>query len=274
LIDLHLHTTCSDGTLSPETLVAEAARVGITVLAVTDHDTVAGLPEAEAAAAARGLRLVPGIEITTVNGSADVHLLAYFVDRASPRLAALLARLRDERLARGAEMVDRLRAAGAPIGDAALADAAASSRSIGRPQIARALVAAGHAASVDDAFERFLSPGRAAYVPHRGPSPADAIATVTAAGGLASLAHPGLLQHDDWIPGLAADGLSALEAYHSSHDAQTCGRYVRLASSLGLLVTGGSDYHGPGMRRSEFFGVAGLPQDDFARLDALRTASE
>jgi 3',5'-nucleoside bisphosphate phosphatase len=270
MIDLHMHTTASDGTSTPEDLVARARRAGITIFSVTDHDTMAAVPAASAAAAGEGLTCVPGIEITTVHDGHDVHMLGYFLDADSPVLIALLERVRALRRERAAEISDRLATAGAPIDVDALLSTAnpGSSRSLARPQIARALIAAGHVATVPDAFDRFLSEGCCAYVPHRGPSPAEGIAAIRSAGGVASLAHPGTTNRDDIIPGLAAAGLSAIEAHHSAHDATAVERYRALARSLALAVSGGSDFHGDGTRRSEYFGVVGLPADAYDALIA------
>ncbi len=142
-----------------------------------------------------------------------------------------------------------------------------------RPQIAAALVAAGHAADVPDAFERWLSEGRTAFVPHCGRSPADVVSVITGSRGAASLAHPGTTERDDIVPALVDAGLAAIEAYHSAHDAGTQARYLALARQYGLAVTGGSDFHGDGLRRAEFFGVVGLPREEFERFQARALAS-
>ena len=292
IIDLHMHTTASDGTSTAGDLVERAARAGISTMSVTDHDTMAAVPAAAAAAARHGLTVVPGIEVTTVDHAHDVHVLGYFLDAASPALQRLLAKLRAQRIERAHEMAERLAAAGAPIdADALFADPAllskhpsthapqssrtaasthpsthGSARSIGRPQIARMLIAAGHVASVAEAFDRFLSEGCCAYVPHRGPSPAEAVAVIREAGGVASLAHPGTLQRDELVPPLVDRGLAAIEVYHSAHDAAAREHYLQLARAHDLAVTGGSDFHGDGARRSEFFGVTSLPADEYERL--------
>ena len=271
MIDLHMHTTASDGTSTPEDLVARLQRAGITTFSVTDHDTMAAVPAATGAAVRLGLTCVPGIEITTVEDGHDVHMLGYFLRADSPALEALLARIRALRIERAGEISQRLADAGAPIDVERLLSAAdpRSARSIARPQIARALIAAGHVTTVSDAFDRYLSDGCCAYVPHRGPSPVEAIAVISEAGGIASLAHPGTLQRDALVPMLVDAGLAAIEAFHSAHDHATVAHYVRLAETHGLAVSGGSDFHGEGTRRSEFFGVVGLPQAEFDRLITL-----
>ncbi len=274
MIDLHMHTTASDGTSTPDDLVARAHRAGISTLAVTDHDTMAAAPAVAAAAARHGMAFVPGIEITTVHDGHDVHVLGYFLDAQSPALIALLSRLRALRRERAAEISTRLAAAGAPIDVEQLMRApdTQAAKSIARPQIARALIAAGHVATVSEAFARYLSEGCCGYVPHRGPSPGDAIGVIHEAGGIASLAHPGTLKQDDLVPPLVDAGLAAIEVYHSAHDAAATARYRELARTHELAVTGGSDFHGEGTRRSEYFGVVALPPDEFARLSARAEA--
>ncbi len=270
MIDLHLHTTASDGTLAPAALVARAAAAGLTILSVTDHDTTAGLDEAGEAAAARGLTLVSGIEITAVENGRDVHVLGYFIDPHAQALARFLARQREDRLERVTRMGERLRAIGCPVDLDPLLRAAASRTgcSIGRPQVADALVRAGHARDRDDAFDRLLREGGAAYVPRAGESPEFVIGAIREACGIASLAHPGLLGQDELIPRLARAGLAAVEVCHSDHDEAAERRYRDLASRLGLAVSGGSDYHGDGFRRAATLGVVTLPACDYERLRA------
>lgn len=265
MIDLHSHTTASDGLLSPAALLDAAAAAGLTVLAITDHDTTAGYIEARRLPAGP-LELVPGIEISAVHNGRDLHVLGYFLEPSSPTLAAFLDRQRTDRRRRVMEMTERLQSLGHPIDAQPILDAADRGRSVGRPQIANALVAAGHVRSRDEAFQRFLEHGGPAYVPRRGASPAEVIRIIHDAGGLASLAHPGVYNRDDVIEPLASDGLDAIEARHSDHDALTESRYRRMAARLGLLVTGGSDFHGNDTHRASSLGVVTLPQEDYARL--------
>jgi predicted metal-dependent phosphoesterase TrpH len=270
VIDLHLHTTASDGTLTPAALVARAAAAGITVLSVTDHDTVAGLAEAREAAERHGLRLVDGVEITAVQDGRDVHMLAYFIDPGNSVLDAFLTRQRADRVRRVREMTDRLQALGCAVdGEAVLAAAQVKSgRSVGRPQIADALVAAGHAHDRNDAFDRLIGHGAPAYVERRGPMPQAVMPIVASAGGIVSLAHPGLTRMDAIIPALAAAGLAALEVRHSDHDADMEQRYRALAVHHGLAVSGGSDFHGDSGHRIGVLGVVTLPEGDFAALES------
>ena len=267
MIDLHLHTTASDGRCTPAQLARRASEVGLRVIAVTDHDTMAAVDETTRAAAAFAITVVPGIEITSVLDGRDVHVLGYYVDGASARVCRLLAAQRDERAGRAREIARRLDAAGAPVDiEALLAGSASRGGSVARPQLAAALVEAGHAASVADAFDRLLGEGCCGYVPHRGPEPAEVVEVIASEGGLASLAHPGTNRRDDIVPALVERGLGAIEAYHSAHDAAQQAHYLELARRYDLAVSGGSDYHGEGVRRAEFLGVVGLPAHEFERL--------
>ena len=272
MIDLHLHTTASDGTLSPAALVARAAVAGLTIISVTDHDTLAGIPEACAAAETLGLRLVNGVEITAIENQRDVHLLAYFVDPDHPSLASFLLRQRTDRIRRVREIAHRLGTLGCAIDIEPLLESARSSagRSVGRPLLADALVAAGHARDRNDAFDRLLGNGRPAFVPRLGATPDDVIAIVRHAGGIVSLAHPALTRIDDVIPRLAAAGLAALEVRHSDQDLETETRYREMAALHGLAVSGGSDFHGASGHRIDRLGTVTLPPDDFAVLEARR----
>jgi 3',5'-nucleoside bisphosphate phosphatase len=266
VIDLHSHTTASDGLLSPAALLAAAAAAGVTVLAITDHDTTAGYVEARRLPAGGLLELVPGIEISAVHDGRDLHVLGYFLDPSSVRLSAFLDQQRTDRRRRVVEMTERLQSLGRPIDPRPILEAAECGRSVGRPQIADALVAAGHARSRDDAFQQFLEHGGPAFVPRRGASPAEVIHIIHEAGGLAALAHPGVYKRDHLIEPLAAAGLDAIEARHSDQDAETEAHYRRIAARLGLLVTGGSDFHGNATHRASSLGTVSLPFDDYARL--------
>ena len=267
LIDLHVHTTASDGVLAPDSLVLRAKSAGITALSVTDHDTTAGLAVAREAARCLDIRFVDGIEITAVEADRDVHVLGYFFDPDDDQLGAFLERQREDRVRRVHEIVARLAAAGWHIdAEPVLAAARQAGRSVGRPHIADALVAAGHARDRNDAFDRLVGSNGCAFVPRRGPSAVDVVALIRAAGGIASLAHPGLTRRDDLIPALAEAGLTALEARHADHDGEAEARYRRLALQHGLAVTGGSDFHADGDHHVGTIGQSGLSLEDFAAL--------
>ena len=268
MIDLHTHTTASDGRCAPADLVARASAAGVTVLAVTDHDTVAGCAAVAAACARSGIQFVTGIEVTAVVADADVHVLGYFMDVHSERLQVFLTEQRRHRADRVRQIVARLAAAGISLDvDAILGPGVEDTgKAPGRPWVARALVKAGHVATPDQAFERWLGRGRPGYVARIGPSPADVFARIHDAGGVASLAHPVLVGHDDWLPGFAEAGMDALEAYHPEHDAAATKRYVEIARELGLAVSGGSDYHGDKSHGPAGPGGVSLPPEEFERL--------
>jgi predicted metal-dependent phosphoesterase TrpH len=270
-----MHTTASDGRLTPHELVARVVSAGLTTISVTDHDTVAAIDEVTAAAAAFGIRVVPGIEITAIDGGRDVHMLGYFFDPANSALVELLVSQRALRVSRVREIAARLAALNMPVDveRVLLASAARPGSSVGRPQLARELVRAGHVDSVNQAFELWLATGRPAFVTRTGPSPATVIDTIHAAGGVASFAHPGVTKRDDLLAPLVDRGLDAIEVYHSDHTPDDVQAYRNMATRFNALVSGGSDFHGddpgkPGRPHRSTFGVIALPPDDFAALEA------
>ncbi|MHB8735832.1 MAG: PHP domain-containing protein [Terriglobales bacterium] len=258
--DLHCHSNCSDGVLSPEEVVTAAHQAGVLLLALTDHDTMAGLETARRAAHARGLRLLPGVEISTSGQVAgerrSLHLLGYFpVDwpgdaTTQASWEAWLRQAAQRRRERNAAIGERLRSRGIPFPEMARMAAPAASKGtvpqFGRPHIARWLVENRFARDVAEAFKRFLMPGTATYVPLEGPQVDAAIAAIHAAGGIASLAHPGRLKFawEPWLGTLSDMGLDALETFHSSHTVEQGRAYVRIAAQHHLGWTGGSDFHG------------------------------
>jgi hypothetical protein len=274
VIDLHLHTTASDGRLTPTALVERAAGVGLTIISITDHDTTAGLAEGAEAAARRGLRLVSGIEITAVERGRDIHVLGYFMDPESPPLVAFLHAQRADRLRRLTTMAARLDDLGYSVDIAPLLENAGKGdgRTIGRPHLADALVAAGHAVDRGDAFDRLLGEGRPAYISRTGATVGDVAAIVRAAGGIASLAHPGLMKFDNAIPAFVADGLEAIEVWHSDHDDEAVARYRSCAETLGLAMSGGSDYHADRSHHAVGIGFVTLAGPAFEALEARARA--
>ena len=268
MIDLHLHTTASDGALSPPELVAKARAAGLSIFSITDHDTTAGCEAAATAARAAGLELVPGIEITAVADHRDVHMLGYFIDSASPALRRFLDSQRQDRVRRVREIGARLHQLGVPIDVEPIVASASRGGSVGRPQLAAALVAAGHVATRNEAFDRFLAAGGRAFVPRHGARPEEVIEIIHDAGGIAAIAHPGVTRRDDLLPALVDAGLDALEAVHSDHDAAEEARYRAVARELRLAVSGGSDFHGPDGHRIGVLGQVTLPAADFAGLRA------
>ena len=272
LVDLHLHTTASDGRCTPRELVDRAVAAGVTVMAVTDHDTMGAVEEVRAYAAERHVASVAGIEITAVEQERDIHVLGYFLDPAGAELNAFLAAQRATRISRIEQIGARLAELGMPVDLAPLLAEARrqTGRSIGRPKVAQAMIAAGYVADSREAFDRWLGRGLPAFVPRTGAAPEDVIRIVHRAGGLVSLAHPGRTGIDARIPDLRDAGLDALEVYHSDHDAGDVERYGRMAVDLELLVTGGSDFHGDPSHGFEP-GTATLPAAEWTRLEAART---
>ena len=275
MIDLHLHTTASDGRLTPAELVSRASAAGLTTISVTDHDTVAAIAEAAEAAQRFNIRVVPGIEITAVDDGRDVHILGYFFDPLSTALAAVLDRQRALRVARVRAIGEALAALGMPIDveSVLLAAAARPGSSVGRPQVARELVRVGHVASVQEAFDKWLAAGRPAFLPRTGPTPAAIVDTIHEAGGVASMAHPAVTRRDELIAPLVEQGLDAIEVYHSDHPPDAERLYKAMAKRLGVLVSGGSDFHGedatlaPSRTRRSTLGAVSLPPNAFAALE-------
>ena len=271
MIDLHLHTTASDGRLTPTQLVEHAAAAGIRILAITDHDTTDGYDEAAAEASRRGVLLVPGIEITAVERGRDVHMLGYFFNRGDGRLAHFLTAQRATRIARIVEIANRLGSLGMPVDIQPLLDQAQrqSAKSIGRPRLARAMIEAGYVATTREAFDRWLGQGCPAFIERAGASPEEVIGLIHRAGGLVSLAHPGRTRIDTRIATLRDAGLDAIEVYHSDHDTDMVAAYFELARQLNLMITGGSDFHGDPAHGIEP-GASVLPEREWNRLVAAR----
>lgn len=265
-VDLHLHTTASDGRCSPQELVDRAAAAGLAVIGVTDHDTTAGISEAVAAAGRHGIEVVPGIEITAIENGRDVHMLGYFIAANNAALERFLQRQRSQRVERVKAIGERLAQLGMPIDiTSLLVPNGVDERSVGRPLIARQMIAAGYVADTREAFDTWLATGRPAFVPRAGAPADEVIANIHAAGGIASLAHPGQTNIDGRITDYIESGLDALEAFHPDHDPAATARYQSLASDLGLLVTGGSDFHGDAAHGWEP-GAVTLPRDQWLRL--------
>lgn len=243
--DLHLHTTASDGTDSPERVVALAAEAGFEAIAITDHDTLRGVPEALAAGRRLGVRVISGVEISA-GGNTEVHVLGYAI-QDSEKLVATLEQMREERSLRMRKMVRKLNEMGVSIPLERVTGLA--QESVGRSHLARVLVEDGVVRDVREAFQKYLAPGKPAYVERKKLSVVQAISLIRSAGGLPVIAHPGQ-NHGEafWTQGRFAElkeaGLRGIEAYHMAHSQQQALAFARMAKNLNLLVTGGSDYHG------------------------------
>ena len=276
-LDLHTHSTASDGLLAPADLVAEARRCGVGVLALTDHDTLGGLPEARGAARAAGVHLVPGLELgcrETANGAeVRTDVLAYLVDPSDSALRALLEHLQVHRAERGRQMVERLRSMGAPVTWGHVEERATGG-TVARPHVARALVQVGFVESVREAFDRYLGTGCPAYVGGYPLSPAEACRSVRAAGGVPVLAHPVPPDrpYSDprrlrwFLPPLVEAGLGGLECYYPGYTSRVSRWLCALADFFGLVPTGGSDFHGAD-RPANALGSVAIPADTVERLE-------
>jgi predicted metal-dependent phosphoesterase TrpH len=265
-VDLHTHTTASDGTLRPSALVAEAAKRGVRVLAVTDHDSTDGLAEAVATAKRYPLlTIVPGIEINCDVEGAEIHILGYCMDYEAGWFQDFCRAQRAERRARMRRTAEKLAALGLPI-DVERVFALVQEGSAGRPHVARVMVERGYVKTVREAFDRYLAAGRPAHVPRTKLGPEEAVRLLRRAGGVPALAHPGLSDRDEIIPSLVAAGLMGIECYYWGHSAAQRGSYVSLCRRHGLVATGGSDFHGPSVRA----GTLGNPPVPLAVWEALQ----
>jgi predicted metal-dependent phosphoesterase TrpH len=245
--DFHLHSTASDGVQTPSWVIGTAFARGVQVLALSDHDTTAGLDEAAAAAKEAGLRLIPGLELSTDLGKADVHLLAYGFDRTSKPLQDFLQWQRDGRIGRTRRIVEILAEQGMPL-DVARVFEIAGEATVGRPHVARALLEKGYVASVQEAFDQWLGNGKPADVDRPKLEPADAIRVVHENGGVVFVAHPVFIGEDyaAAIEQLRAWGADGIETYYKHYDPETVAAHAALAARLGMAASGGSDYHGLG----------------------------
>lgn len=269
--DLHVHTTASDGTLTPEQTVYEAAAAGLYAVGIADHDTIAGIDPALAVAEDAGIVVVPAVEINTDVEQDEVHILGYFIDHHSPVFRERIGKLRACRYDRGKAMVERLNAVGVDISFQRVKEIA-DDASIGRPHVARAIVEAGYTGSINGAFGKYLIRGMPGYVERYKLTPVEAVGIVLEAGGVPVLAHPGHgKMAEPMLPELIEAGLRGIEAYHTDHDSKTRKRFARMAERLGLIATGGSDSHGPGMAKAIRIGSVSVGA---SAVERLREASE
>jgi predicted metal-dependent phosphoesterase TrpH len=271
-VDLHSHTTASDGKLAPRELVALAARHGVTTLAVTDHDSTSGIAEARAAAAAHpGLTIVPGIEINCDVDGSEIHVLGYFIDLEAGWFQEFLNEQRAERVARVHRVLEKLAALNVFI-DADDVFSLVQEGSAGRPHIAQAMVHRGYVRTVQEAFDRYLKTGGPASAPRRRLEPAQAVAVIRKARGVPVLAHPGLANRDPMIGPLVDGGLLGIESYYPEHSAAQTQVYLDLCRRHGIVATGGSDFHGKGVGHAPHPGSQSVPAAAWEDLRARAVA--
>lgn len=281
MVDLHLHSTFSDGSRTPEEVVSLAREAGLSAAVLTDHDNWDGAPRFAAAAAAAGIRTTVGMEISADVPGRTVHLLAYGFDPADAALAAALRKVREGRRARNAEILAKLSRLGRPLSAADVLREAGPDGVVARPHIAAALVRKGFARDRADAFRRFLERGAAAYADRFRLAPAEAVSLVRAAGGAVSLAHPFSTRFERaelraFVGGLAEAGLAGIEAYYTGHLPGQVAELLGLAREFGLVATGGSDFHGdakPSVRVGVAYGGLKVPDECFDALLARVAAA-
>lgn len=266
--DLHVHTTASDGTESPEEVVARAAAIGLGALGIADHDTLDGIQPAIDQGRSLGLEVLPAVELGTEYRGIEIHMLGYMIDINSRDLLDELAFFRQTRMERVTRMIGRLNRLGFSITLNRVLEIAGHG-SVGRPHIARAMVESGLVESVEGAFERYIGEGRPGFEPRFKYTPAQAIRIIRLAGGVPVLAHPGLAEADYLIPALIPEGLQGIEVYHPSQTPQVSSHYLDLCRRCGLLATGGSDYHGPESKKQNRLGSVTVPYGVVDQIKSL-----
>jgi len=268
--DLHVHTTASDGRYSPEDIVRMAVSRGVEVMAITDHDSVDGVPGAlEAAKPFPKLRVIPGVEVSTDVPHGEVHMLGYFIDYSDPGLTRKLAELRNSRKVRAQRMIEKLATMGVHVEWDRVQDIAGSG-SVGRPHIARAMMENGYVQSTREAFSRFIGREGPAYVEREKMTPEQVVEFVVEVGGLPVLAHPGDIDDlDDFIPRLQRVGMIGMEVYYNGYNAKTVAQLASLSSKHNLIALGGSDYHGLDTLTETPLGGVDIPPECVKRFLSL-----
>lgn len=270
--DLHIHSTMSDGLLSPEEIVDWGIKKGLKALAITDHDGVSGINPAVKYSYRKNIEVIPGIEFSTEFENAEVHMLGYFMDCDDINLNSLLEKLRNARFGRAIAMVNKLRAMGYDITIDDVRAECRDAKSIGRPHVARAMVRKGYCEDIADAFNKFLARGKPAFVERFKLSPFQAVEIIKKSGGVSSIAHPGLIANinvENLIKRLKGWGLSGVEVYHSRHTKEDNLRFGRIAENLNLIPTGGSDCHGELVDNKPSIGSVVVPYENILRLKKL-----
>ena len=269
-VDLHVHSTASDGVFSPEVIVSKAAALGLTLIALADHDSVDGIaPALEAARVYPQLSVIPAVEISTDLPDGEAHVLGYFIDHASQELRSALEKFRNSRQRRAQAMVDKLNGLGVDI-DWQRVREIAGEGSIGRPHIAQAMLEKGYVASFKEAFDRYIGHGGPAYVEREKMTPAEAVQLVVRSKGLPVLAHPFTVNDPEaMIIELKEIGLVGIEAYYKDYTSEEIQMLVSFADKYGLITTGGSDYHGIDGSTETALGGVDIPPESVERLVSL-----
>jgi predicted metal-dependent phosphoesterase TrpH len=270
IVDLHSHTSASDGLYAPSSLLQRAVDQGVNILAITDHDTVDAIPLALEHAKTLPLKLIQGIEITCYVGPTEIHVLGLGLHHDAPGFREWLSTLCEVRRDRLVKMAAVLKTHGIEL-DLSKVLTPGRIGSVGRPHIARLLIEGGHARNMDDAFNKWLSPGRPAFVDRMRLPAEEAIRWIHDAGGIAVQAHPGQMGRDEDIPKLIAMGLDGLEVFHPDHNYVMKSRYARMTDELGLIATGGSDFHSNEEHHGAALGARGTPQNHWDEIER-RTA--
>ncbi len=270
LVDLHIHTTASDGKYSPDVIVARAAETGLKYISITDHDTIDGvIPAINAAKSYPGLTLIPGVEISTDLADGEAHILGYFIDYGSPDFQKELEKFRDSRLVRGQRMVAKLNDLGIKI-DWSRVQAIAGDGAIGRPHVAQAMLEKGYVKTFKEAFDKYIAHGGPAYVEREKMTPQEAVALILSAGGIPVLAHPFTVKDPEAMAAtLKEAGLIGIEAHYKDNTPEQTAATLELAEKYGLIATGGSDYHGIDESKEVMIGGVEVPVEAAERLIAM-----
>lgn len=268
LADLHIHTHYSDSNSSPQEVIDHAVKAGLSCIAITDHDTLAGIKPTQDAAQSHGIEVIPGIELSSEVQGKDIHVLGYFIDDTQGPIRDILTEMQKARVERIARMIEKLKVC--QIDDITLEEVTCRPRSgaVGRPHLAAVLLEKGWVGSIREAFDKYLAEGGVAYVQKFKQSPYEAIRLIEESGGVAVLAHPMLTQVDELIPGLAKAGLRGLEVYYPNCSAKVIQYYEGLAKKNGLIATGGSDAHGD-LKKHTYVGKVKIPYNLVEALKGL-----